>query len=583
MPRESDTTNAAAAPGGWASVAAVIAMLAIFAAAGAWPVPDVNETAYLTKARHECDPSWGRGDFFLETPEAHGVFYRLIGPLAAAVPLERAAWIGRWLGWLALAAGFHHAIVPLVPGWWPRVLAAAVYSLALRHTTAAGEWVIGGCEAKVFAWALVLGAAGEVARGRFAWAWLVLGAATAFHPLVGGWGLVAVAAAWGWSAAVGRDTSEASGDTATGDAGAAVGRAAGGGPALTAGLLLGGVALAAAGVVPALGLSAGADAATRAAAVKIYVVERLPHHLLVRTFADGMVARHVLAILVWWLLAAILSVRGGPQAAARARLGRFTLAALSISLAGCLISLAEPAAPGAVYGLLRYYWFRFGEGLLPLALAATAAAAIADDAVLGRLLPGRGPALRGRTVAAVRGAVALLLLLDLVGESRHWPLPGRSSPAPRSDGKVDAGSWRDACDWAAANTPADACFLTPRGSASFTWWTGRREVVGWKNSPQDAVSLVEWRRRIADCFSRDGGFSNMERSTAVLGAGRMRLVADRYGADHAIVPADLPMLAELPFERLYANRGYAIYRLAPPGGTSPAPAGAAAAPPGSPP
>jgi len=561
MPRESDTTDGAAAPDRRRAFAAVVLTLAIFAAAGAWPVPDVNETAYLTKARHEADPSWGRGDFFLETPEAHGVFYRLIGPLAAAVPLETAAWIGRWAGWLALAAGFHHAIVPVVPGFWPRLLAAAIYSLALRHTTAAGEWVIGGCEAKVFAWALVLAASGEVARGRCAPAWLLLGAATAFHPIVGGWGLVAVAVAWAWSFVAERR--------------AAAG-AAGPGAAATVGLLLGGTALAAAGVVPALGLAAGADAATRAAAVKIYVVERLPHHLLLRAFADGMVARHVLAILVWWLLAALVAARGGPQAAARARLARFTLAALSISLAGCIISLAEPLAPGPVYALLRYYWFRFGEGVLPLALAAAAAAAIADDGVMAGLFPAGRAAGRtaGRATAAVRGAVVALVLLDLAGESRHWPLPGRTSLQARSDGKLDAASWRDACDWVAAHTPADACFLTPRGAASFTWRTGRREVVGWKNSPQDAVSLVAWRRRIADCFSRDGGFSTMERSTAALGAERMRLVADRYGADHAIVPADLPALADLPFERLHANRGYVVFRLVP-AATVAAPPGAA--------
>jgi hypothetical protein len=44
----------------------------------------------------------------------------------------------------------------------------------------------------------------------------------------------------------------------------------------------------------------------------------------------------------------------------------------------------------------------------------------------------------------------------------------------------------------------------------------------------------------------------------------MRDVADRYGADHAIVPLDVAGLAALPFERLYANGRYAVYRLSPP-------------------
>ena len=162
--------------------------------------------------------------------------------------------------------------------------------------------------------------------------------------------------------------------------------------------------------------------------------------------------------------------------------------------------------------------------------------------------------------------MAVLLCLDLAHESRHWPLPGRTGLMARSDTKVDAAAWRNICEWVAANTQADACFLTPRGAASFTWWTGRREVVGWKNSPQDARSLVEWRKRFVDCFSRDGSFANMERSTAALGAERLRRVAEQYDATHVIIPLDTSSLDRasvdtLPFERLHANRGYAVYRL----------------------
>jgi len=550
MARESDSTNAAAthAPepsrGGWArAFIEVLAILALFAAAGAWPVPDVNETAYLTKARHYADPAWGRGDFFLETPDAHGVFYLLMGPLAAALPLEQAAWIGRWLGWLALACGFRHAVVRLLPGAWSRILAAAIFSLALRHTTAAGEWVIGGCESKVFSWALVLVAVGEIAGGWFATAALAAGAATALHPLVGGWGLLALVMTW----CGGFVSYRTDGDL-------------GGRPIApkntlfaTAVLVATGLLLAAVGVVPALGLSAGADAAMRAAAAKIHVVERLPHHLLLRTFADGMVARHLLAILLWWLLRRVLAAAPPAVQAARNRVDRFILAALVISLAGIAISLLEPFSPNTAYSLLRFYWFRLADVLVPFGLATAAAAVLADNAAIGVLLSARP--------AVVRAVVAVLLCVDLAYESRHWPLPGRTGLVARSDMKVDAAPWREICDWVASHTPADACFLTPRGAASLTWRTGRREVVGWKNSPQDARSLVEWRQRFVDCFSRDGGVTNMERSTAALGPERLKMVAEKYGATHAIIPLDVPGIDTLPFTRLHANRGYAVYQL----------------------
>lgn len=499
---------------------------AIFAAAGAWPVPDVNETVYLTKARHAADPSWVQGDFFLETPDAHGAFYLLMGPLAAGLPFEQAAWVGRILGWLALAVGCRHALAPVLRPGWPRIVAAAVFSLALRHTTAAGEWVIGGCEAKVFAWALVLGGLGELFPGRFASACCLLGAATAVHPLVGGWSAVAALAA-GLALPRPRQTAPTW---------------------LQVALVVAGLGLAAAGIVPALGLSAAATTAERAEAARIYVVERLPHHLLVRSFAAGMVARHVLAVTVCWLL-----WRSTTPSPARSRVAAFTAAALGISLAGCVISFLEPWAPTAAHGLLRYYWFRLGDVAVPFALAVAVAAVLADDVVCRRLC--------GMHPTAVRLAAAAVLLLDLAAESAHWPLPGRSGLAPRSDAKVQADAWAEICGWVRDNAPSDSCFLTPRGAASFTWLTGRREVVSWKNSPQDAISLIAWRRRMVDCFSRDGGMADLERSTSALGVERMALVADRYGADHAIVPRDAPNAETLPFPRLHANARYAVHAL----------------------
>lgn len=520
------------------STAAVIGELAVLAllcaATGAWPVPDVNETVYLTKARHAADPDFGRGDFFLETPDGHGLFFRLFGALAAGVPLESAAWVGRWAGWLAVAVGAWSALRPLLPSAAARIAAGALFALALRQTTAAGEWVLGGCEAKVFAWGFVLAAAGVWARGRFSIAWALAGAGTALHPLVGGWAQVAlVLAAW-WSR--GELPPWKASDVAW---------------------LGAGVAAAAVGVVPALGLTAGAEAAERIAATRIYVVERLPHHLLPRSFADGLWARHVLAVCVWLLLRGRL-----PSTPAWRRSDRLTLAALAISAAGVVVSLAEPLAPAAVYGLLRYYFFRLADVLVPLSLAATVAAVLADRAVLARLVP--------LPVPATRALAALLLAADLAGQSAHWPLPGRSTPAPRADARVDAPAWRDACRWVAANVPAGARFLTPRGAASFTWFTGRAEVVGWKNSPQDVPSLLEWRRRMIDCYSRDGSLRGMVNSTAELGRQRAAAAAARYGATHAIVPVDVPGIDDFGWDLLHRAGVYAVYRI-PAGDRAPSP------------
>lgn len=533
MAGESDMDRGATAR----TVLEIAAVMAVFTAAAAWPVPDVNEAVYLTKARHAADPAWAAGDFFLETPDAHGVFYLLVGPLAAALPLEQAAWVGRVLGWLAVAVGFHHAVRPVVATTWGRIIAAAIFSLALRHTTLAGEWVLGGCEAKVFAWAFVLGGVGEWLRGRFATAWLLCGAAAAWHPIVGGWALVALVLA-----AISKSWQRSKSWQAP--------------SACQAVVMVAGLALAMTGVIPALGLSTGVDAATRAAAAKIYVVERLNHHLLPRTFAEACVARHFLAVAVWWIVNRLT-----PPAAARQRLTAFTVGALAISGTGLMVSLLEAVAPAVAYGLLRFYWFRLADVIVPLALAAAVVAVLERDAESARAF--------GLTPRTLRLAVAVLLALDAAAQSAHWPLPGRTALAARADAKVDPAGWADICQWARSHTPADACFLTPRGSATFTWRTDRREVVSWKNSPQDAASLVSWRTRITDCFALRTSLAGMEQSTVALGPDRVRLVAARYGATHAIVPLDAPRLAEMPGERLHDNGIYAVYRLPTPSEADP--------------
>jgi hypothetical protein len=519
--------------GGWRPALEILAITVVFAAAGCWPVPDSNEAVYLTKARHAADPSFAQGDFFLESPDAHGVFYLVMGPLAAGLTLDQAAWVGRLFGWLAVAIGFRHAVVPLLPGGengrgggWQRLVAAVVFSLALRHTTAAGEWVLGGCEAKVFAWALVLGGLGEWLRDRFAWAWLLLGAATALHPIVGGWAIVATTVARLFTPPLLKPVSNLG---------------------LAAALVITGCLLVATGVWPALTLNTGADLVTKSEAARIYVSERLPHHLLPRAFAPGLIARHVLAIIAWWLLS-----RAEPATPTRGRLITFTLAALGISLVGVMISTAEPWAPAMAHRLLRYYWFRLGDMAVPLAHAATVAAVLGNDAAIRRILP-VSPRL-------VRGLVAALLLVDFAAQSAHWPLPGRGIPA-RSDQRVIAPAWADICDWVREHAEPGDCVLTPQGAGNFTWRTGLPEVVCWKNSPQDAASLVAWRQRFIDCYSRDGSLQNRLPSTADLGADRLRLVADRYGATLAIVPLTTPGLDELPFARLHSNSHYAVLRL----------------------
>ena len=76
-------------------LAEIVLIFAVFAIQGAWPVPDVNEPYYLGKAIHFWNPDWLHGDFFMDSPDTHKVFYFTFGWLSLWLPPAALAWTGR--------------------------------------------------------------------------------------------------------------------------------------------------------------------------------------------------------------------------------------------------------------------------------------------------------------------------------------------------------------------------------------------------------------------------------------------------------------------------------------------------------
>ena len=81
---------------------------------------------------------------------------------------------------------------------WLAVLTAVLFVSLNENAHMAGEWVVGGVEAKGFAYVLVFLGIEAVVRGRWNRAWLLLGAATGMH--ADRRRLVAVAAGVAWLA-----------------------------------------------------------------------------------------------------------------------------------------------------------------------------------------------------------------------------------------------------------------------------------------------------------------------------------------------------------------------------------------------
>lgn len=434
------------------------------------PPPGVNEAHYLTKARHYWDPTFCEGDLFLESADAHLVFYWLFGWVTVLVNLETAAWIGRILAWVLLASGWQRLSATLLPYRGLSLLSAVAFVLLQRNTHMAGEWVVGGVEAKCFAYGLVFHALACIAQRQWLRVWPLLGTATAFHVLVGGWSLVAAALSF----ALDREQRDFGKNAA----------------ALAVGMVL-----AAFGLVPALQLNADTPPEIARQAADIYVYKRLPHHLSFSRFRTEFLIRMAAAIIVWAAAWSWMHRRHnqGPWA----RVHWFVAGAVGICLIGVLIDLSlSPSARAA--GLLRYYWYRLADVMVPLGLC---------FAGLYFLVHLPAPMLRKLFLTLTSVAV-----MWLGGQSimEHWsrPLPGafyqlRKFVKDEDRLQVEFQQWQELCLWMREHTPEDARVLAPRGQQTLKWYAFRGEVSNWKDVPQDAAEVVRWYDRQRTLFPRD--------------------------------------------------------------------------------
>lgn len=530
----------------------VVVLFVAFFLQGAWPVPDVNEPYYLGKAIRFWNPEWAKGDFFLDTADTHWVFNVTFGWVSLLMGPTAMAWTGRVLTWALLAWAWRRLSMAVVPRPWWAVLSGVLFAAGMDWCHMAGEWVIGGVEAKGFAYVLVLLGLEALVRGRWRAVWVLLGGAAFFHVLVGGWAVVAAAGAWL------RCPSRASLRSML--------------PGLVAGF-----ALSLPGLITGLRLDWNTPAEVVDMGRRIYVFQRLAHHLDLGQFPWYYVVRFAVLIVVFGMLVRWsrqweeaerpgagtedseddrtpqLAGRSAPRnigselAAGRRRLVDFVVGAVFIALVGAAINMCAPWHRSFTASLLRFYWYRLADVAVPLGAAMFFAALVAELYRVGH------PWRRG---LAALGIAAAVLHVGQYAVRRPWPTP------PRADRGVSYVSWRLACNWVvqSGKIPPDARFLTPRQSQTFRWYTGRAEVATWKDIPQDAASIVQWWRRLRELHGtrRREPQRMWRRSLLELGPQRLRRLAEKYEAPYVLVEyrPDGPIKAK----PLYHNQWYAIYR-----------------------
>ena len=458
----------------------------------------------------------------------------------------------------------------MAPGW--SILTAAIFVMLNERLQMAGEWFIGGIEAKDFAYVFMLLGLEVLVTSRWNRAWLLFGAAAGFHPLVGGWAVVAAAMAWlflgkkysphplGEGPGVRAETSVTCPRANPLPKGEGTGR-----PKLSSMLpgLIGGFLLSLPGLVPALVLNRNIDVETIRHANVIYVFERLRHHLDVLQFRMDFVLRFAAltaCYLAWCWMVNRLPKRESCQESADEQPGRcnflpirilqyFVAGALSIALVGVLVDMTSLYDRTLAAGLLRFYWFRLADIALPLGTAFVASFWIEREL-----------AARSRS-RKIWGYLGLGVAVVLSGIHFGSYIPQRIKPSPaRADRLDNPPAWEDACAWVSANTPRDARFFTPRQSQTFKWYARRTEVVTWKDIPQDAAGLAAWWNRIEEVFmtgSPQPEFRWRENATDMEPA-QLKELAKKYGAAYIIAP-----VGNRPpgWEEIYRNQRYVVLRI----------------------
>lgn len=526
----------------WIALAEVGLLVLLFFAVGGAPPPGINEAHYLALAKNFWQPGWCVADPFIASSKTHLLFHASFGALTQVASFPTAAWIGRLIGWTLLAValrGLTRAICDLP---YASLVVATIWIAGVQQFNLSGEWVVGGIEAKVPAYAFVLFALRELSLGNWHRIWPWLGIASAFHVLVGGWTVLAALLAY---LVVGRQDSRLRAQLFP--------------------LALGG-AIALIGLWPAWLTSQANDPRDASLAAHIYTYWRLPHHLLPSAFTGRAYLMHL--ALVSLTLGVAWPIRREPRFR-----GLFwvLVGCLGIAACGLAIGLLPKIAPTIAAKLLRYYWFRPTDALTSLTLGLAIVTHCRRQAAI-RANPTTANSGRawewGIWAAAVPISLAIVAIPIFSRRELTLPEAARSGPRNQESAEVQQQAyqdWRDTCAWIQRTMPNDEVLITPRHQQTFKWYAKRAEVVNWKDIPQDAPSMVGWHQRFTQIFPQR--LATVRTTIRYPDLIRFR---SRYGVrfmvvDRRVVGPSLPLVRVYPLAShaggSHFEKNYAVYRL----------------------
>lgn len=433
-----------------------------------------NEPGKLLLARQYVDPGWIPQDFYINQPQKYQIIFQFIfGKLSMATGFLATSIIGRLTYYLLFALGVTLLSAEIGINFYSLLLATILF--LNKQGMIAGEWIIGKLGPKGFSYAFISIALWLVLKRYYIPMAIILGLATSFHVLVGGYATISIALFL-----VLQILSRQIECPSLRKIGA---------------MFIVYIVFGCFSIIPIFQHfnSSSVDSIdSHFTASYIYVFLRNPHHLNPLAWSIKMWLWLVFYISLATLICFLIHQNKFPfnssylsrqQKSACSQLSIFALIALIPFVLGLVISPIDRDGK-----FLQYYPFRFGDAILPMiaCLLSCRALECSFSPIKARKVFISFCAVLVAMTYVYRGIVFIGQAFALQGFPWNYP------NGIRSNGKA-------LFTWIKDNTSENSIIISPPAKFNeFTWLSERATVAKFKHVPSDDAAIHVWYERLND-------------------------------------------------------------------------------------
>ncbi|MBW4613898.1 MAG: hypothetical protein KME21_11575 [Desmonostoc vinosum HA7617-LM4] len=503
-----------------------------------------NEIDIFPAAKQYVASNWILGDWYLNQPPSYRLLFQIVvGQMIVAWGFLITSIVGRILCYCLIALGL--ILIKRKLGLSLPLLLLAIFAFMTCQNFAAGELIVSGIQPKVLSYGFVLIALSFMLKRSYYWMALMLGLATSFHVLAGGWSFLIIIGLLilRWNA-----------------------------HKMNVGTL--GTIFLIYLITSSFSVKSVLDQLLIPAsegsipASLVYVFVRLPHHLNPLSWSWDWWVRLIVYLAVLFISIKLLKRVfqssdenknfTSEQYIACVRLSEFTLISLVLFMLG--VAIAPFNSSGSI---LQYHIFRVGGVMLPLNTCLLFACALEHS--FGSK----------KRKLVLLGSILLLSLL-LIKPIKTFKAQLFSLNEFPSRPQQVFPEQKSLYSWVKNHTPQNTIVITPPGTFdSFTWIAERPTIAKYKLIPQNKLGIPEWYERMRDLsgnntsilpvFSKDKEFKInkagfdlpklLDSEYYSLTTAQVNFLLTKYQAEYFVASVK----QELDLSIVYRNSKYIIY------------------------